>query len=672
VSRPRLISLLIALLTLVVYLPVWRCDFISFDDGDYVYENPNVQRGLTVAGVKWAFTCVHSSNWHPITWMSHMLDCELFGLNPGAHHWINALFHALNAVLLFRLLLRMTRAQWPSAFIAAVFAWHPLHVESVAWVSERKDVLSTLFGLLAIGAYVRFVRPERCDPLIPGKRPPLSKSSWPTSKFYWLSLLFFALGLMSKPMLVTLPFVLLLLDYWPLNRLERPLSAAALIRLTSEKSPFLLLTLLSSVITYLAQRTDAVVSLDRLPFGMRLENALVSYVSYIGKTFWPVDLAVIYPLTSTPSALALIGSVALLVLVTIGVWLLRCRARYLVTGWFWFLGMLVPVIGLVQVGGQALADRYMYLPMVGLLLIVAFGAKDLLEHFKLPAKALFLPAGLACAGCIALTVHQLSFWRDSETLFGHALAVTKRNVIAELNFGVALERAGRKDEAAQHYFKALDLDPDRFQAHNNVANVLADLGRREEAQVHYLESLRLKTNAPPAHLNYGTLLVDMGKFDKALEQYREAARLAPADPRPHYLSGKASLRQNRVAEAIAHFRDALQLDPDDFQSLTYLARILAASDQPELRNGSESLRLAEKANELTGGQQSLVLDALAMAYAECGRYSEAQQVSRVAIELARPAGRLELIALLEKHAITFGKNQPVRESAVELLSSSGR
>ena len=351
-SRPRLIALLLALITLLVYLPVTHSSFLDYDDDDYITNNQMVQNGLTLAGIQWAFTTAHASNWHPLTWLSHMTDCELFGLNPAAHHFVNVLFHAANAVLLFTLVLRLTGALWPAAFVAALFAWHPLHVESVAWVAERKDVLSTFFALLSLLSYVRYAKENR-------------------RRCFWVALACFALGLMAKPMLVTLPFVMLLLDFWPVQRFN----GSTVQRLLIEKIPFFTLAAISCIVTFLVQRNMAVASLELVPMGFRLENVPVAYVAYLSKLIWPSNLAVIYPMPSDfqlpPMKVAL--AVTLLIFVSAIVWLNRKRTPYLPVGWLWFLGTLVPVIGLVQVGTQAFADRYTYFPAIGLFFMVAFG-----------------------------------------------------------------------------------------------------------------------------------------------------------------------------------------------------------------------------------------------------------------------------------------------------------
>ncbi len=647
-NRPRLVSLVLALMTLLVYLPVRHHGFVLFDDPDYVTENRTVEAGLTWSGVKWAFSSGHASNWHPVTWLSHMLDCQLFGPNAGAQHLVNVLFHATNSVLLFGVLFRMTGALWPGAFVAALFAWHPLHVESVAWIAERKDVLSTFFGLLVLLMYERYVASSKV-------RSPKSKV------FYGAALLFFAMGLMSKPMLVTLPFVLLLLDYWPLNRMSGAATSNVL-RLAREKWPFFLLAAASCVVTFLVQRAEAVLTLDRLPLDLRLENALVSCVSYLLKTFWPADLAVIYPLPKQIPWAQTILAASVLVAISWSLWHVRRQRPFLLVGWLWYLGTLVPVIGLVQVGGQAMADRYTYIPLIGVFIALAYGGANLVARLRFKPVTAAIFAGLLLLGCLVVTNRQLRYWRNSETLFARAVAVTRDNAIARINLGVAFEQQGRRDKALVQYQTALRLDPGRVQVHNNLANLLDGLGQTNEALIHYREALRLKPDAPLAHDNFGMLLVQLGRFDEAMSHYAEAARLDPTDPQPHYLMGKARLRQGHSAEAVAHFRDALRRDGNDVKALTLLARVLASDENPQLRNGPEALALAQRADALTGGQQPFVLDTLAMAFAETGHFNEAQRAVRRAIELSTAAGVKDNVSGMEQRLKLYQSGLPYREA----------
>ena len=671
--RPRFIALLLALITLVAYLPVAHNSFLDYDDNDYVTNNHVVQHGLTWAGVKWAFTSWHAANWHPLTWLSHMLDCELFGLNVGAQHYVNVLFHTANAVLLLLLLFRLTGALWPSAFIAALFAWHPLHVESVAWIAERKDVLSTFFEMLALLAYTRFV----AESTRLRSASPRQEVRSPKSKvFYALALLMFALGLMAKPMLVTLPFLLLLLDYWPLKRISdlgfqisnsygKPSTfnsqPSTLLRLTLEKWPFFLLSAASCVVTFLAQHAEAVLSLEKYPLNLRLGNALLSYVLYLGKAIWPAKLAVIYPLQNQLPWVEVAMAVVFLVVITWLVWKLRRSYPYLLVGWLWFLGTLVPVIGLMQVGKQAMADRYTYVPLIGIFLAVTFSCRDWAVRLRLRPGALVVAGGLILAGCLLATEHQLSYWKDDETLFRHALAVTKNNDVACVNLGIALEKQGGQAEALARYQEALRINSNSVQAHNNLGNLLSEMGKTDEALAQYQEALKLNPMAPLAHDNLGTLLVKSGRFDEAMSQYKEAAQLDPDDFRPHYLMGKALLKQGRDAGAIAEFHEALRLDPEDFQTLAFLACVLASDENPQIRDGKTALGLAVRANTITGGTLPFVFDALGMACAETGDFTNAEEAVQKAIDLAI-AARMEKLEPLQQRLELYKKHQPWRES----------
>ena len=432
-SRPRFIALLLALVTLAVYLPVTRHDFVNCDDDVYITGNPMVQAGLTWAGIKWAFTTSYAANWHPLTWLSHMADCQFFGLNAGAHHFVNLLFHAANTALLFLLFWRLTGFLQPAALVAALFAWHPLHVESVAWAAERKDVLSTFFALLALLSYVRFAKEK-------------SRRSW------WFALLFFTLGLLAKPMLVTLPFILLLLDYWPLQRGSPTAFDWPLVR---EKIPFFALTAASCVVTFAAQRAGhAVITMQQLPLHYRLENAAVAVLFYLLKIFWPVHLSLLYPYTA-PSLMAATLALAALIFISPPRPGWRHHHRCWLTGWLWFLGSLVPVIGLVQVGEASMADRYTYLSSIGIFSAVAFGLYELSWAKKLFPVILAVPL----IACVVMTEPQLDYWRNSETLFRHAVEVTKNNESAYIDLGQALFQKGRDPEALAAYREALRLNP---------------------------------------------------------------------------------------------------------------------------------------------------------------------------------------------------------------------
>ena len=620
-SRPRIVCVLLALVTLLIYLPVRHYSFVNLDDGKYVTENPMVQAGLTWAGVKYAFTSWYGDFWHPLTCLSHMLDCQLFGLNAGGHHLVSVLFHATNAVLLLLLLLRLTGAFWQSAFIAALFAWHPLHVESVAWVAERKDVLSTFFGLLTLMAYVRYAQGVNSDMRQVTRTSSIqSRVTCHASRYYWLTLLFFALRLMSKPMLVTLPFVMLLLDYWPLRRVTgdgwqvtgdkksvgklstlncTPNAFGAQLSTILEKWPFFALAAASCVVTFVAQkRGEAVVSLGGYPLSSRIANAAVAYVKYLFNSVYPVNLAVIYPLPiySLPKEnpwVQVAGAIIVLAMISWVIWRARRQRPYLLTGWLWYLGMLVPVVGLVQVGSQAMADRFTYLPLIGVFIGVVFGLGDLAKKLRLEPMVMASVAGVVLAGCLFATARQLRFWRDSETLFEHTLAVTKDNPIAQSNLGTALSEAGQPQEAAEHFGEALRLNPGYAPAHYNLGVALTQTGHLQEAMEHFREALRLNPDYARAHYNLGVALTQTGHLQEAMEHFREALRLNPDYAPAHYNLGHALLQTGQPQEAIEHFQEALRLKLDDAPAHNNLGVALVQTGHPQeaIKHYQEALRL---------------------------------------------------------------------------------
>jgi tetratricopeptide (TPR) repeat protein len=678
-SRPRFIGLLLALITLLAYLPASRYGFVNYDDPDYVTGNSVVQKGLTWTGIKWAFTTVftngHASYWHPLTWLSHMADCELFALNPGAHHLVSVLFHTANVVLLFLLLLRLTGKLWPTAFIAALFAWHPLHVESVAWISERKDVLSTFFGLLSLLFYARYAQKRsRVEPSPLRCAAPRSRESnataeslaldpRPSALDYSLALLFFALGLMAKPMLVTLPFVMLLLDYWPLQRVTSdPWPVSKVLRLALEKWPFFLLAAGSCVVTFVAANKE-VVTLQQYPLNLRIANALISYEQYLTKMIWPWPLACFYPLPNhlswiwpmAPMAAAVLGIISWLI------WRTRRQCPYLLVGWLWFLGTLVPVIGVVQVGDAAMTDRFTYFPLVGIFIAVTFGVCDLADRFQFPKKATGTAAVLILAACLILTENQLRYWHDSETLFAHALAVTKNNHIAHVNLGVTLEQKGNLNEALAEFRAAEQLAPELYEIHNNLGHVLNNLGHPNEALTEYREAMLLNPKLPFLHNSTGMVLAELGRFDEAMSQFQEAARLDPTYPWAHFEIGKLRLKQGRDAEAIDEFRAALRLEPNNFQILAYTAHVLATDEDPQIRDGKTALVLAIKAKLLTGDTQPFVLDALGMACAETGDFTNALEVTQRAIDLAT-AAKMKKLEPLQQRLELYKNHRPFRQS----------
>lgn len=646
-SRPErkfqatvLAGALLALITLVVYWPAVHNGFVNFDDPDYITGNPRVLSGLTAENIRWAFTSYHSSNWHPLTWLSHMLDAQLFGPRPAGHHLVSVLWHVINSVLLLLVLKRMTQALWRSALVAALFALHPLHVESVAWVSERKDVLSAFFFLLTLAAYTRYARRE---PAAAGAGRKPDRARW---GYYALALAFFALGLMSKPMLVTLPFVLLLLDFWPLSRLTPDwprMRWNGIAPLLIEKIPFFALTVASSAITFLVQRASgAVVSLGHAPFENRLANALVSYLRYLGKTFWPVDLAAFYPYRvfgwddwQVWGALVLLGAVSVVLVMA------ARQRRYLPVGWFWFLGMLVPVIGFVQVGKQAWADRYTYLPHIGLFILLAWAAADAIRRFKSARLPAFLAAGLVLITCGVLTHRQAAVWRSSRTLFEHAARVTPGNFVAYGVLAAALVDEGKLDEALEYCQKALALSPGYPEAHNTLGAIYTRQRKYAEAQRHYelaletdatysesfagladvlnlqrrhveaeakaREAVRLGPLNVVAWFQLATALHHQGKFEEAESCYRHMIELNPALYTPRRFLGNLLASQGKTDQAIAQFQEALRLQPRDADTRTVLGAVLLEKGRVEEATGqlAEAVRLAPT-NALAHYQLALV------------------------------------------------------------------
>ena len=555
---PWLLAAALALVTLALYWPALRCGFINYDDNDYVTANIHVQNGLTWDGFQWAFLNPVSSNWHPLTMLSHMLDCQIFGLAPWGHHLTSVLLHALNGVLVFILLRQMTGAIGRSLLVAALFAVHPLRVESVAWVAERKDVLSSAFGLLALIFYGRYARPE-----IENRKSKI--------KNYCLSFLCLALGLMSKAMLVTWPFVLLLLDFWPLGRFQR----SGIWRLVREKIPFFALAAAMSVVTFLVQQHGGAMSAgDHIPFGARCGNAMVSYWGYLEKIFWPADLAVFYPYPGywPPTRVLLAGAA---ILGVSGLLFVRWRRQpFLLMGWLWFAGTLVPVIGLVQVGEQAMADRYTYLPSLGILILMVWGAGDLTRRWRPPARSLSVAGLAAVALCLVLTRQQLGCWRDSETLFRHALAVTKNNYIALNNLGTTLSDQGEIDEAIRQFQEAIRLRPNNGAAHNNLGAAFGRKGMAVEAIGQYREAIRLKPNNVTTRCNLGIVLFESGQFELAISQYQAALHLKPDDADIHYNLGAVLAANGQVDSAIQHFQEAIRLRPDYAEARYNLALAL--------------------------------------------------------------------------------------------------
>ncbi|HYG33180.1 MAG TPA: tetratricopeptide repeat protein [Clostridia bacterium] len=580
---PRLqsvfLGILLALVTFFAFHSVLRLEFVNYDDPEYVTSMPVVQRGLTWEGLKWAWITDHAGNWHPITWLSHMLDAQLFGMRASGHHLVSLLIHVTNVILLFGLLVRQTGTRWRSFLVALLFAVHPLHVESVAWVSERKDVLSALFFLLTLWAYSRFAELRSqavvgevalgesnqiasTAPRKEGAPQGLSRSSI----FYFLALAFFALGIMSKPMLVTLPFVLLLWDYWPLARLrigERAVVVRTWLNLLREKVLFLAITLASCVITLIVQhRGGAVQPLATMSITGRIENAVVSFARYLGKTVWPFDLAVPYPHPGHWPLPLVIGSTALLIIIVLTIWQLGRKLPLIATGWLWFFGMMIPVIGIVQVGEQSMADRYTYLPLIGVFIVLVWGGARLasFSRFARPLQSSF--AALIVLGCIARTMNQVGHWQNSDTLFRHALRVTDRNWIAAYNLGWSLDHQGKVEEAMAYYRKALEWQPNYDEAWNNLGCALASQKRFAEAIPCFEAALQLKPSDLDPRRNLAAALVELGKHDEAQIQYRLILDRQPTNVEALNGLGNALARRGQFAEAASLFEQSLQLKRD--------------------------------------------------------------------------------------------------------------
>jgi protein O-mannosyl-transferase len=661
------ICLLLAAITFAVFGQTLTHEFIDFDDRTYVYENPMVAGGLSLKGVAWAFTHVQNANWHPLTWLSHMLDCQLYGLHPGGHHLTNVLLHTATVIALFLVLRQMTGALWRSAFVAAVFAIHPLRVESVAWVAERKDVLSGLFFMLTIGAYVRYAR-----------------HPWSPLR-YGLVVLLFAMGLMCKPMLVTLPLVLLLLDYWPLQRAE-PTE-----KLVLEKLPLLALSAASCLLTLLVQK-EAMSTTASISVPLRFANALTTCMVYLGQMVWPSGLAVFYPFPHNglpPGEVALAG--ALLAVFSVAAWAARRKQPWLLMGWVWYLVMLLPVVGIIQVGRQAHADRYTYLPQIGIYVAVTW----LVAEWRVNRAAM----GSLMAGVVAVLMFcawkQTGYWKDRETLWTHTLACTTGNDTAHNNLGYVLFQKGRVDEAIDHFRQTLQVDPNYKDAHYNLANALLQKGNVDEAIVQYREALQLKPDHAQALINLGNALRQTGQADEAIIQYQKALQADPdnvaagnnlgivlfqkgrtdealtqfqkvlqinpnnADAR--VTLGSALLQIGKTDEAINEYQRALQIKPANPEVQNDLAWLLATCPEASLRNGNKAIELAQQANNITGRKNPIILHTLAAAFAEAGKFDDAKLTVQRAVELASAAGRQNLVEQLNKELKRYEAGRPLHE-----------
>ena len=616
------ICLLLIAVTLAVYWPVTRCDFVNYDDPDYFASNVHVQTGLTPGNIAWAFTTGHTSNWHPLTWLSLMLDATLSGKGPLGPHLTNLLLHAANTGLLFLLLRRLTAATWRSAIVAALFALHPLHVESVAWVAERKDVLSTFFGLLSLWAYACYAqrvtgdtcRVTRTESILsrvtclPDEA--LAKAGH-VSRFYWSAVFFFALGLMSKPMLVTLPLVMLLLDYWPLRRVSGVRCQVASIpvreshmtlnpqlstlnQLVVEKTPFFLLSAISCVVTFVAQQKGgAITALTRISLSQRIDNAFVSYARYLGKAFWPNPLANLYPYPGNWELSLVVFSVALVVGLSAIAVLLARKFPFGFTGWFWFVGTLVPVIGLVQVGIQSMADRYTYVPLIGVFTVLVWGLGAVCASRRVPGPVIIILAMTVLVACAFRTRDQLRYWQNDETLFRHTLAVTKNNYLAYNNLGTWLSKKGQIAEAMDCFHKSLQIKPDDSDVLYNLGNAFAKLGNWDEAINNYKRALQIIPNQPDILDNLGFAFAAKKQFADAIACFEAALKLNPDSADAHNNLATVLFIQKRYDEAIRHFREALRITPDNPQIYGNLGDALVKQGQTAeaVRCYQEALRL---------------------------------------------------------------------------------
>jgi protein O-mannosyl-transferase len=716
-----ILSILLFVTVAWVFLPSIRNGFIDLDDPAFISENGYVSHGFSWAGIGWAFTNSVGGSWHPLTWLSIMLDCQLFGVQSAGHHLSDLLLHAANTVLLFLVFRRLTGATGRSLLVAMLFGIHPLHVESVAWAAERKDTLSTLFWMLSLLTYVRYVE--------------LSKAQSPKAKaYYLLTLVVFVFGLMSKPMIVTLPCIMLLMDWWPLCRFQLSTvnsQLSTIRRLVKEKVPFFVLGLLISAITVYTQRECGELSpLSDLGLSARFINAILSYGRYLALTVWPVHLAFYSMPQVFPIWPALGVALLLLAISLLALWIARTRP-YLAFGWVWYLVTLLPVIGLLQVGHQSHADRYTYVPLIGIFAFLVWGAYDLTRRLRYQPLILSALALAAALPCIALTRRQIPYWKDMETLARHALEVTENNdaaqnvlgvvlfkkgqvdeainqfqttirlnprhAQAQYNLGIALAGKGQWDDAIRQYQEAIRLSPDYAEAHNNLGSALGNKGHMDEAIRQFQEATRLKPDYAEAHNNLGLALNMKGQTDEAKTEFLRAAELRPEFAQAHYNAGLILLRTGQIEEALTHFQQAVTIQPSnapahsllaqalsrvghiqqaidhyeaartiqpaDASTLNNLAWILATCAQPSFRNGARALDLAQQANRLSGGSSPSALGTLAAAYAETQHFDEALATARKALQLASAQTNNAQVEALKAQIRSYQSGSPYRTAA---------
>jgi tetratricopeptide (TPR) repeat protein len=645
---PLVVCGAIVILIWIVFGQTLGHDFVNYDDKTYVYGNSLVCGGLSLRAIAQAFVDTQTNNWHPLTIISHMIDCQIFDLKPGGHHFTNVLLHSIAALLLFVWLRNIAGNLWPAAFVAALFAIHPLRVESVAWIAERKDVLSAVFFFLTLIAYARYAR----GPTL--------------ARYLWMSILF-ACGLMAKPMLVTTPAILLLLDYWPLKRIN---NAKSFWQMTREKLPLFALSAGSAIVA-LALQVHSPSSVGQLPLAWRVENALVSCVTYIWQIFWPANLGAFYPHPDNRLSLWQFAlAAALLIAITLIALKSRRTRPYLLVGWLWYLIMLVPVIGIIEVGLQGHADRYTYLPHIGLYLALTWLIVDLCA--SLPHRKQIL-ATTGAAVVVVLTFcacKQTTYWRNSETLWTHTLAVTKDNDVALTNLGTLLMERGRLDDALSDFQAALAVRSHSEHRHYNlslalihdsVGNVLARKGRLDEAIVHLQQAIDLRPDFPHAHYNLGTVLFQKGDLDGAIAQWRITLSIHPDDAGAHTSLGNALVQKGLLRGAADHYEKALRADPDSILPLNNLAWLMSAGPDDSLRNNEIAVKLAQKANQLSKDNNPVFIRTLAAAYAQAGQFENAIETARRAAEQANARGARDLAAEIAHDVDLYQRRAPLRD-----------
>lgn len=601
------VSIALPLLVLAVFGRSVSFDFVNYDDQNYVYANPAITGGLSWSSFVWAFTHIHAQNWHPLTTLSHMLDCEIYGVNAAGHHLTNVVLHAGAAVLLFTGLRRLTGAMWRSAFVAALFAIHPLRIESVVWIAERKDVLSGIFFMLTLIAYRAYC----------------VRKNW---QRYLLMSGAFVLGLLCKPMLVTVPFVLLLLDYWPLERLRR----TTWVQVAIEKIPLLCLSGLSCFTTLAAQQ-QYIGSGEDLPLQLRLSNAALSYLTYVEQTFWPTRLMPFYPHPeSRVSTLQILLAVGFLLVITTAALLCRKSRPYLLVGWLWYVGMLVPVIGIVQVGWQGHADRYTYLPQIGFYLALTWLLADALRRWQISRVLVIASMSATILTLSSVSFIDAAYWRDSETLWKRTLELNPNNDVALNNLGTVALGRGAVDEAQRYFEKVLEVRPDN----------------------------------PMAQANIGNVLVTRGEVERGVAHLRRALELEPDNADTADLLGTALLRSGNVSDAVAAWQESLRASPDDGNAMSNLAWVYATNPEQTMRDRTKAVELAERAAALAHDRNALVLRVLAAAYANAGRFDEAKTAAERALQIARTENNTGLVAELEATLTLYATHTPLRDPSL--------